>query len=107
MSSIFTRLSAACLGSVSQDKLHPRLFHQQDLVMGEVAEEGERFTAGGDHEHGMAVGVSGRTERLNAGQECFALGCAGESALGRAQRKRSVGNHGHFRVADFHAVELG
>src|SRR5258708_14433598 len=56
-----------------EGELHPRLLHQQDLVVGEVGEEGKRFALRADHEDVVTHGVSGRGHGLNAGQEFLAV----------------------------------
>jgi hypothetical protein len=37
----------------------------------------------------------------------FFIGHADEGALGRAERQRAVGDHGHFRVTENEAVPVG
>src|ERR1700691_2434389 len=50
-----------------EGKLHPRLFHQQDRMVGEVGGVGKGFALRRDHEDGVADGVSRRRQSGNSG----------------------------------------
>ena len=47
-------------------ELEARLFNQQDLVVGQVADRGQRLAVGSDHEDHVADGVARCGDRLDA-----------------------------------------